>query len=133
MDKPVFSALDLADTLPPPGSYSCTVASAGYRASQRGNRMLVVVYALDGVEPPHDRVADYFVLEGASERGCNTARRRLVRLYRCCAVEPVAGSPIDPAALREARLQVRIEHEPYDGELRLKVASYRPAHAPLYS
>jgi hypothetical protein len=124
MNKPCFERSDFADTVPPPGCYPSTISTARYRSSRNGNRMLVVVHALDGVGAPHDHVPDYFVIEGASARGVSTARRRLVRLYRACGLNPVAGEAIDPGVLCEARLVVRIEHEQYDGELRLKVVGY---------
>ena len=132
MDKPCIEPSDFADELPAPGSYRSTIASARYRSSRRGNRMLLVVHALDGVGPPHDHVSDYFTLEGVSPRGVATARRRLVRLYHACGLDPGVGDRIDPADLFHARLDVEIEHDLYDGQRRLKVVGYRrPGTAPF--
>lgn len=44
--------------------------------------MIQVVYALSGLTPAYGCVAEYFVLEGATERGASMARRRLVSVYR---------------------------------------------------
>lgn len=132
MNKPCFDRSDFDAALPPPGLYPSTIASARYRSSRRGNRMLLVVHALDGVDSPHDRIADYFTLEGVSARGAATARRRLLRLYQACALTPAPGDQIEPADLYGARLMVDIEHDLYDGELRLKAVGYRKVGDPPF-
>lgn len=120
-----FESTDVADELPEPGYYTSTVASARLRRSQSGNRMIAVVHAIEGVTAGRDRVAEYFVLEGASPRGLAMSRRRLVALYRACGLEPREGDEITPEALVGARLDVRIEHETFDGERRLRVVAHR--------
>jgi hypothetical protein len=125
MNKPCFDHSDFDDALPPPGLYPSTITGARFRSSRHGNRMLLVVHALDGVPPPHDRVSDYFALEGVSPRGAATARRRILRLYQACTLTPAPGDPIEPADLFGARLMVEIEHDSYDGAPRLKAVGYR--------
>jgi hypothetical protein len=73
-------------------------------------------------------VADYFVLEGeqASPLGIFLARRRLVELYHACGIFPKQGEQIAPAKLLQARVQVRVEHEQWKGQPRLRVVAYRP-------
>lgn len=132
MNTLCFERSDFDSALPPPGFYPSTIATARYRSSRRGNRMLLVVHALSGAPPPYDRVADYFALEGVSPTGMATARRRLLRLYRACGLQPSAEQPIEPADLFGARLLVAIDHDPYNGELRLKVVGYRPADSPPF-
>lgn len=132
MNKPCFEHCDLDRALPPPGFYASTISTARYRKSRGGNRMLVVVHALGDVPPPHDHVSDYFALEGVSPSGMATARRRLLRLYRACGIEPTAGAPIEPADLFGSRLLVEVEHDHYDGELRLKVVGYRTVDQPPF-
>jgi len=124
-----FEEADLSDALPAPGYYASTVTGARLRRSSSGNRMVHVVYALEGVAPGHDRVAEYFMVEGASPRGLQVAHRRLVDLYRACGREPCAGQEIAPEDLVGARLEVKVEHETWRGETRLRVLAHRPAAA----
>lgn len=131
-DHPCFERDDFDDALPAPGCYPSTIRTACYRRSRGGNRMLLVVHALDGVAPPHDQVADYFTLEGVSPRGVATARRRLRRLYQACGLSPAPGEPIEPADLCGACLVVEIADDLYNGERRLKVVGYRHADQPPF-
>jgi hypothetical protein len=125
-----FEAADINDELPAPGYYAGTITTARLRRSAGGNRMVHVVFALDGVAAGHDRVAEYFVLEGASGRGLALARRRLVELYRACGLDPRPGDEIAPDDLVGARVEVKLEHETWQGEMRLRVAGHRrPATA----
>jgi len=121
-----FEEADLCEELPAPGFYASTVTTARLRRSASGNRMVHIVHALDGVGAGHDRVAEYFVLEGASARGLQVARRRLVDLYRACGQEPRAGEEIAPEDLVGARLEVKVEHEIFRGETRLRIVGHRP-------
>ena len=121
-----FEESDLADELPVPGAYASIIATAQLRRSQGGNRMVHVVHALEGVAPGHERVAEYFVLEGASARGLAWARRRLVELYRACGFDPRPGDPIAPAELIGAQLEVEVEHETWQGARRLRIVGHRP-------
>jgi len=122
-----FQFADFLDELPVPGYYPCSITSARFRQSANDNRMLQVVYALEGIGSAYPMVADYFVLEGPriSPSGIVLSRRRLVELYRACGLDPKEGEPIAPAALVEARLQVRVEHEQWQGRPRLRVVAYR--------
>ena len=120
-----FEETDLHDEPPDPGFYPSSITTARLRRSASGNRMVHVVFALDGVAPGHDRVAEYFVLEGASSRGLALARRRLVELYRVCGREPRPGDEIEPADLVGARVEVKVEHETWQGETRLRVVGHR--------
>ena len=124
--KTCFQFEDLFEELPPPGYYRSSIHSARFRRSANGNRMLQVVYSLDAVWPAHQLVTDYFVLEGASPSGVLLGRRRLVQLYRACGLEPKEGGEIVPAELVQARLEVRVEHEQWEGQPRLRVVAYRP-------
>lgn len=123
--KEYFQPAELSDELPPPGYYPSRITSAGFRRSAQGNRMLQVVYTLDGVSPEHQLVADYFVLEGASPRGQFLSRRRLVQLYRACGFDPQQGDEISPTKLVQARLYVRVESDEWESQPRLRVVGYR--------
>lgn len=123
----LFRSEDFLDELPPAGSYPSRITRAGFRRSITGNRMLHVVYALEGVSPAYQLVADYFVLEGeaVSAWGIRFARRRLVELYHACRLFPTEGEQIEPRRLLESRLQVRVQHALYNGRRRLRVVGYR--------
>lgn len=124
-----FEAPELGESPPAPGIYATTITSARLRRSQSGNRMVHVVYAVEGLAPGHDRVAEYFVLEGASPRGLALSRRRLVELYRACGFDPREGDEIAPAELVGTRLEVKVDHETFQGEVRLRVVAHRPLGA----
>lgn len=124
-----FESADVSDDLPPPGFYASTITTARLRRSQGGNRMVHVVHALEGVAPGRDRVAEYFVLEGASARGLAMARRRLVALYRAAGLDPRDGDPIAPAELVGARLEVQLDHDEWQGQKRLRIVGHRPLGA----
>jgi len=126
MPSTQFADSDLCDEVPSPGIYASTITTARLRSSQSGNAMVHVVHALEGVRPGYDRVAEYFVLEGASARGLALSRRRLVELYRACGLRPRAGEEIAPGALQGARLRVKVEHEQWRGEPRLRVVGHQP-------
>jgi hypothetical protein len=123
----LFRREDFLDDLPPAGAYPGRIERADFRRSITGNRMLHVVYALEGVSPAYQLVADYFVLEGqaVSTSGILFARRRLVELYHACWLFPTEGEQIDPRRLLESRLQVRVQHESYNGRWQLRVVGYR--------
>jgi hypothetical protein len=126
---PRFESTDLRDELPAPGFYPGTVTSARLRRSQSGNRMVHIVYTLQGIAARHDRLAEYFPLEGASPRGLAFSRRRLVELYRACGLDPRAGEGIEPADLLGARLLVRVEHDAWQGMPRLRAVGHQPLDA----
>jgi len=130
-ERPCFQPDDLSDELPAPGYYQSSISSARLRRSASGNRMLQVMLYLDGVREADQLVADYFVLEGprASPFAISLARRRLVQLYRACGHQPKEGEEIAPGCLLQARLQVRVEHEEWRGQRRLRVVGYRPLEA----
>lgn len=123
--KTYFEHQDLSEELPAPGFYNGSITSAGFRQSAQGNRMLQVVYCLDSVSTSHQQVTDYFVVEGASPQGVSLGRRRLVELYRACGFQPTQGDEISPAELVEAHLQVRVEHDEWEGRPRLRVVGYQ--------
>ena len=114
------------ENLATPGDYTSTIVTARFRTSEQGNETLQVVHELDGLTPGGDRVAEYFVLDGGSSRGRAFARRRLVELYRACGLSPASGHAIDPTDLLDARLEVRVEHDSYQGRPRLRIAAHRP-------
>jgi hypothetical protein len=119
-----FEPNDFVGDLPGPGFYPATVEVARYRRSTRGNDMIQVVHVLDGVER-HGRVAEYFVLAGTSARGSVVARRRLLQLYVACGLEPKAGDEVSPADLLGQRLVLRLAHDEWEGQPRLRVTGYR--------
>ena len=122
-----FGLQELVEELPDPGYYPGCIERARFRQSSNHNRMLQVVHTLDGVEPAYQRVSDYFVLAGehVSVSGIFFARRRLVELYHACGIFPADGDEIIPAQLLHAHLQLRVEHEQWDGRQRLRVVGYR--------
>lgn len=122
-----FRIDDLADDLPEPGFYPAVILTAEFHRSHSRNHMVRVVFALDGVALPHDRVWDYFVLDGATPRGVATAWRRLVQLHRACGLCPRQDDPLVLADIEGCRLEVKVAHTIYDGERRLRVVAYRPA------
>jgi hypothetical protein len=126
--KPCFQFEYFYDQLPDPGFYPSSIKSARFKRSANKNSMLQVVHTLEGVESAYQLVADYFVLEGEriSPSGIFLARRRLVQLYRACRIFPRQGEQIAPKQLLNARLQVRIEHEEWQGRPQLRVVAYRP-------
>ena len=125
-ETPTFEDSDFQDELPAPGFYRSTIGTARLRRSATsGNDMVEVIHELDGVATGHDRVADYFVLAGGSPRGRALSRRRLLELYHACGVEPRSGQPIDPADLFGARLEVKVEHDAWQGRPRLRVVAHR--------
>lgn len=131
MSTAQFDHADVSDELPAPGFYPSTITTARLSKSQSGNRMVHVVHALEGVAPGRDRVAEYFVLEGASPRGLALAKRRLVGLYRAAGLDPREGDAIAPEELRGARLEVQVDHDEWQGERRLRVVGHRPLGAGL--
>lgn len=126
MDATQFLDSDLSEEVPTPGTYVSTITTARLRPSQSGNAMVHVIHALEGVRPGHDRVSEYFVLEGASARGLALSRRRLVDLYRACGLTPRPGEEIEPVALQGARLRVKVGHEEFRNELQLRVVAHLP-------
>ena len=126
--RPCFQFEDFYDQLPDPGFYPAGIKSARFKRSAAKNRMLQVSYTLEGVESAYQQVADYFVLEGerVSHTAILLARRRMVQLYRACRIFPRQGEQIAPKQLLNARLQVRIEHEEWQGRPQLRVVAYRP-------
>jgi len=120
------------DQPPEPGFYPGCIERARFRQSANHNRMLQVIFTLDGVETAFQTVCDYFVLEGehVSASGIFFARRRLVELYRACGIFPAEGDEIIPAHLLHARLQLRVAHDQWEGKLKLRVVGYRPMPAP---
>jgi hypothetical protein len=123
--NPRFEVSDVTDELPAPGSYQSTITSARFAHSQSGNRMVLVVHTLEGVAPGRDRIAEYFVLEGVSPRGLAMARRRLVGLYRAAGFDPREGDAIAPNVLVGAQLEVQVDHEAWQGQMRLRIISHR--------
>ena len=126
--KTYFQFEDFLDELPAPGFYLASITSARFRRSAKQNRMLQVTYALESGGSAHQMVCDYFVLEGdnVSPTGIFLARRRLLELYRACGIFPKEGEEITSAQLLNARLEVRVEHEQWEGRPRLRVVAYRP-------
>lgn len=125
MPVPHFEDADVGHDLPAPGYYLGAVATARWTRSGNGNRMVHVVFVLDGVGPEHERVADYFVLEGATPHGMAFARARLAQLYRACGQTPRGGDEIRPDDLAGALLEVKVDHEFWRGRLRLRVVGFR--------
>jgi hypothetical protein len=130
MDAPQFSLSDLVALPPTPGCYAATISAAGLRRSARGHRMVAVTFTLAGARPGRDRVVEYFVLEGASPRGLQIARWRLVALCRACGLQPRDGEEIRPGALLGARVTVTLELEERAGRTWARVAAYQPQPAP---
>ena len=124
-EKAYFLLEDVDDGLPKPGYYESKIISARFRRSSNGNRMIQVIHCLDGVAPAHQTVADYFVLNGSSSSGIAMGRRRLVQLYRTCGLDPKQGEAIYPKDLEEARLMVRVEHDEWEDQPRLRIVGYR--------
>lgn len=111
---------------PAPGWYVGTVMTADWRRSAHENRMVHVVLALEGVQSPYNRVADYFVLEGATPRGIAYSRKRLVALFHASGLAPQPGDEIQPGALAGVSVEVKVVHELWKNAVRLQIVGYRP-------
>jgi hypothetical protein len=120
-----FALDEITDELPAAGYYPGTIRSARWRQSEQGSRMIQLLYALSGVTAAYGCVAEYFVLEGATERGATMARRRLVDVYRACGLEVAPGDAIVLAPLVGRELLIRVEHDEYRGRPRLRVVGHR--------
>ena len=125
--NPCFEYHELSDEMPAPGYYNARISSAGFRRSANGNRMLQVIHDLERVPRVYQRLADYFVVEGAIPRGILMAKRRLVQLYRACGFDLKDGDEISPRDLMDSRLQVRVEHDEWEKQPRLRIVGYRPS------
>ena len=123
-----FLAADIGGP-PRPGWYAGTVMTAGWRQSAHDNRMVHVVLSLEGVLPPFERIADYFVLEGATPRGRAYSRKRLVALFHAGGLWPQPGDEIRPEALAGLSIEVKVVHELWKDTPRLQVVGYRPHQA----
>ncbi len=119
-----FCPSEPGEELPGPGYYLGTIVAARCRRSARGNRMLQVNSELDEVGESYAKVADYFVLEGVSRRGAATAQRRLTELCRAAGLDTRTGEVV-VEELVGARLQVKVAHDQYGHQPRLKVVGYR--------
>ena len=119
-----FRPSELYEELPGPGYYLGTIVSARSCRSSRGNPMLQVSSRLDEVAESYSKVADYFVLEGVSGQGAATARRRLVELCRAAGLDPWAGELVVDE-LVDVQLEVKVAHDQYGQQPRLKVVGYR--------
>ncbi len=128
--KTYFHFEGFSQELPDPAYYAGSITTARFPRSATRNRMLRVVYALEGVGSAYQLVSDYCVLEGeeVSPAGISLARRRLLELYHACRIYPQEGDEITPAHLLNARLQLRVEHEQWEGRPTLRVVAYRPLH-----
>jgi hypothetical protein len=130
MDSARFVITDLGDLAPAAGTYPGTISAARLAHSAGGNAMVAVTVTLAGARPGRDRVVDCFLLEGASPRGLQVARWRLVALYRACGLTPRDGEPIRPEALVGARVRVTLASEYRAGRVWARVAEYQSATTP---
>lgn len=121
-----FNINDLSDDLPAPGWYRAQITSARLRRSAGGNSMVQVVFALIGVPPASARLADYFVLEGASSHGLAMARRRLALLYRAAGHDPKPDDEIVLSLLVGNELEIEVDRDAWQGHPRLRVVGHRP-------
>jgi hypothetical protein len=119
-----FQPSELFEELPGPGYYPGSIVSARCCRSARGNPMLQVNSRLDEMAESYCKVADYFVLEGVSSQGAATARRRLVELCRAAGLDPYTGE-VAVDELVGVQLQVKVAHDQYGRQPRLKVVGYR--------
>lgn len=110
---------------PTPGWYAGSIATARWRQSSRGNRMVCVIVVVDGLGTPYSRLSDYFVLEGVTPRGIACSRRRLVEAFRAAGLHPCAGDEIRPEELEGLPVGVRLALEEWKGKLRLQITGYR--------
>lgn len=120
-----FSISDLSDVPLAPGWYPAQISSARLRRSANGNLMVHVVFVLDGRDDASARLAEYFVLEGASAHGLATARRRLARLYRAAGHDPKPDDEIVLAHLVGSQLEVEVDRDSWQGQPRLRVVGHR--------
>lgn len=123
-----FDPEDLSESLPAPGWYPTRIGSSRWRESAAGNRMLQVVYVIEGAGAVYARLAEYFVLDeqAASAVAVALARRRLASLYRAAGLSPEAGDSISASDLVDGRLEIAIEPELWQGRTRFRVVGHRP-------
>jgi len=126
-DRHFFLSEELSTALPAPGYYRATISAARFRESSHGNRMLQLSLRLHQVPGPCGRLADYFVLEGASSEGRSVARRRLLQLYHACGFYPEEGDEILPSRLIDIDVEVKVDHVEWAHGSRLRVLGYRAA------
>ena len=119
-----FEETDLGGP-PAPGWYAGIIATACWRTSSRGHRMVYVVITLESVGSPYRRISDYFVLEGVTPRGIACSRRRLVSLFHASGSPPRAGEEIQPGVMEGGRIEVKLAHELWQGKVRLQITGYR--------
>jgi hypothetical protein len=115
-----------SEALPDEGDYRAFVRSVREYTSERGNTTIQVVYELTGVDPGWDRVSEYFVIDSMSSRAVAISQRRLLSLCRACGLSPRPGQDVDLGQLVGLGLEVRLGHETYERQRRLRVLAHRP-------
>jgi hypothetical protein len=121
-----FQTSDFIEALPDQGYHPCVIHTARPRVSERGNPTVQVVYELDDADPSCDRVTEYFIVAGATPQALRIGRRRLLTLCRACGLDPKQGDELKLAELVGRELQIRIGHDTYEGQPRVRVLGYRP-------
>lgn len=127
-NSPHFRFQDFSENLPDPGYYPCIIHTARFCTSTNGNSMLQVAFCLHTVASIHRIVLDHFVFDGprVSPAGILRSRFRLLELYHACGLQPMDEDQIIPEQLLDAQLQVRVEHEVWQGRTVLRVTDYLP-------
>ena len=121
-----FQSGDFTDALPNEGFHEAIIHSVRCRTSENRNPLVQVTYHLPDASPDRDRLVDHFIVAGGNPRAIVVGRRRLLALLRCCGIEPPQGEDVSLQEIVGARLEVRIGHETYNGQVRARVLAYRP-------
>jgi hypothetical protein len=87
--------------------------------------MLMVVFTLEGVSEEYQQVADYFLTGKASARAIAIAHRRLGQLCRAAGFDDREDDYMTADDMLQARVEVKVVHDEYNGEPRLKIVAYR--------
>jgi len=107
----------------PPGIYEATATQAWVKRTQ--SVTLRLRFEVHDGEEPWISAFDHFVLKN-SQGGERFPRQRLGQLYQACGEALLAGERIQFKLILNKRLRVRIEHQEFQGQTRMRIKNYLP-------
>lgn len=99
--------------LPPVGDYDCQIIACEEKLSQRGQQMLQLTVKIIHGEY-HNEIKEYIVNN-------QHAMQTVFYILNSCGCPPVENQPITPALFIGKRGNIRVKHEPYDGDMYPKI------------